>query len=309
MQHNWIRSFHYTAKYQSIVKAASVLNVAPSAISKQIIQLEKYYGVQLFERSANKIHLTHTGTSLNKETQKYFEGERSIKNLLEQVNNRGNKTVNIGLENIDSMKPMLLNLKSNFPNVLFRLYNEDHLTLEHMFSSDKLDILISYERHDQKQDFRGFAKSHFIQSEHIKLIAPKALYQQLSNNPRFGDVLGQYPFVVHTRESLTRSIFDDLCAHMDLCAHIAFEVSTRNGVLDMVNLGAGVGMVIGDIGDIYKNVFEIPFVASDDIKSIMNVKTWLYYHESVDKSYITHDIFDSIKKGFHCDQGKCKKSA
>lgn len=61
MQFSVLRYFLETARLGSIRKAAEVLHVAPSAVSRQIALLEQKYGAQLIDRHADGIRLTSAG--------------------------------------------------------------------------------------------------------------------------------------------------------------------------------------------------------------------------------------------------------
>jgi DNA-binding transcriptional LysR family regulator len=61
MQFSALRYFLETARLGSIRRAAEVLYVAPSAVSRQIALLEQTYGMPLFERHAAGVRLTVAG--------------------------------------------------------------------------------------------------------------------------------------------------------------------------------------------------------------------------------------------------------
>jgi DNA-binding transcriptional LysR family regulator len=61
MQFSALRYFLETARLGSIRRAAEVLYVAPSAISRQIALLEQTYGMPLLERHAAGVRLTVAG--------------------------------------------------------------------------------------------------------------------------------------------------------------------------------------------------------------------------------------------------------
>jgi len=61
MQFSALRYFLETARLGSIRRAAEVLYVAPSAISRQIALLEQNFGAPLFERHATGVRLTTAG--------------------------------------------------------------------------------------------------------------------------------------------------------------------------------------------------------------------------------------------------------
>lgn len=70
-----ILAFHTTAKTGSVMQAAQVLSVTPSAISQQIQNLENYIGSKLFNRFGRSIILTEAG-------ERYFE---LIKDQVEHI--------------------------------------------------------------------------------------------------------------------------------------------------------------------------------------------------------------------------------
>ncbi|GJE29200.1 LysR family transcriptional regulator [Methylobacterium organophilum] len=63
MHFQWIalRYFRETVQARSIRKASETLNVAPSAVNRQIIKIEEQLGAPLFERSSRGLKLTAAG--------------------------------------------------------------------------------------------------------------------------------------------------------------------------------------------------------------------------------------------------------
>ena len=68
-----IRYFHEVANLGSIRRAADRLHVAPSAVSRQIAQLEQELDAVLFERSRMGVELTAAGEILQRETRTIFQ--------------------------------------------------------------------------------------------------------------------------------------------------------------------------------------------------------------------------------------------
>ena len=63
MHFHWIalRYFRETVQARSIRKAAEQINIAPSAVNRQIIKLEEQLTTPLFERSSKGLKLTAAG--------------------------------------------------------------------------------------------------------------------------------------------------------------------------------------------------------------------------------------------------------
>lgn len=78
-----LRCFEASARFLSFTKAAHILHMTQSAVSKQVAQLESSLKTQLFERSLQGLKLTPSGELFIKETQQILDQiEQSVLNLL-----------------------------------------------------------------------------------------------------------------------------------------------------------------------------------------------------------------------------------
>ena len=82
-----LRTFQAVAKTGSFTKASRKLFLTQPAVSQQIQALEASIGVQLFDRSGKKIHLTSQGELLLVRTSKIDAELREIEILFEEVSN------------------------------------------------------------------------------------------------------------------------------------------------------------------------------------------------------------------------------
>ncbi|WP_345815747.1 LysR substrate-binding domain-containing protein [Paraburkholderia sp. PREW-6R] len=73
---NPTRAFEATGRLLSISKAAQELAVTPAAVSRQVRTLERYLGVDLFERVKGRLELTAAGASYLAELMPLFESLR-----------------------------------------------------------------------------------------------------------------------------------------------------------------------------------------------------------------------------------------
>ena len=97
MNHLQIAYFLTVVKYGSFSEASRRLFVAQSAVSKQIISLEKKLGIQLFIRRNRKIDLTPAGEILYRELQKYNERLEQIIDMARSVDKGKTGLLNIGI--------------------------------------------------------------------------------------------------------------------------------------------------------------------------------------------------------------------
>lgn len=91
IDYRYLKAFQKTAKYLNFSKAAQELNIAQSAISRQIKLLEDGMGEQLIIRSSKKVLLTEKGKALLAAVQSFEETTLSI------TKNDGKKLIRIGI--------------------------------------------------------------------------------------------------------------------------------------------------------------------------------------------------------------------
>lgn len=77
----YLKAFELTAKYSSFSKAALELNIAQSAVSRQIKLLEDSLGIDLIIRSSKKVMLTDKGSEL---LQSLMQFEKNTSDIFER---------------------------------------------------------------------------------------------------------------------------------------------------------------------------------------------------------------------------------
>ncbi|SNT32377.1 LysR family transcriptional regulator [Tropicimonas sediminicola] len=85
MEFTALRYFHETARAGSIRRAAEVLHVTASSVSRAISALEHELGAPLFERSRKGVTLTDAGTLLSRHTQKTFRDLERVKDAIDDL--------------------------------------------------------------------------------------------------------------------------------------------------------------------------------------------------------------------------------
>ena len=91
IDYRYLKAFYLTAKYLNFSKAATELNIAQSAVSRQIKLLEDNMEEQLIVRSSKKVLLTQRGKSLFQAIENF---ELVVKDL---TKNSGTQHIRIGI--------------------------------------------------------------------------------------------------------------------------------------------------------------------------------------------------------------------
>src|SRR5258708_28987776 len=79
---HWVLYFHEVVQARSIRGAAKVLNVAPSAISRQLKEVEALVGGTLMERGSDGFRLTAAGVGRAPHSSHVLRGVRRVTRAL-----------------------------------------------------------------------------------------------------------------------------------------------------------------------------------------------------------------------------------
>ncbi|MEH7123077.1 LysR family transcriptional regulator [Bacillus sp. JJ1773] len=135
-----LKMFCRVVEEGSVSKAARVSFVSQPAVTKQIRQLENYYGASLFDRSSGKLCLTDAGAALIPYAKEIIEGFNRSHEAIQHIIYKKDLTFNIGasLTIGEYLLPELLgdfqkinrNLRFNLsigntPSILSKLENND----------------------------------------------------------------------------------------------------------------------------------------------------------------------------------------
>jgi LysR family glycine cleavage system transcriptional activator len=140
---NSIRAFEVAARHTSFSRAAEEIGVTPGAISKQILALEDYIGVKLFDRLPGGLTLTPAGYSVRSSVEPAFE-------LLSQAFSRySRRSPRSNICRISTMAsfagqflvPRLDKFKEELPNIDLEILTSQRLD---DFSREEVDLTVRY---------------------------------------------------------------------------------------------------------------------------------------------------------------------
>ncbi len=158
-----LQYFAKASDTQNLQKAAEILNISPSAISKAIARLESEVGVKLFEKSGRNIKITPQGLEFKKDIFDLLALEKRIR---ESYDNQ-KKPIQLKLAGGDMAitlwGPRVIGaIKKRFPNLKFELLicsNTEALELTQNYGSD-LSLVFSKRRFNS-ESFRYISTTRF----------------------------------------------------------------------------------------------------------------------------------------------------
>lgn len=149
MEIKQLKYFIETARQEHMTEAALSLNVAQSALSRQIGLLEEDLGVKLFKRVGRNIKLTDEGKIFFEDALTIIESvEKSREKLNEEVIQKRH-TLNIHLTRSDMTSKVLQSLNQFLrqeADIEFNIHTLDESAIEDRLMDETLDIVISAHR-------------------------------------------------------------------------------------------------------------------------------------------------------------------
>ena len=153
-----LKYFLAVAREQSISKAASSLFVTQPNLSRQMQNLEKEIGQQLFIRGTRKITLTEAGQLLRKRAEEIIELYNKTENELNApiTDISGDIFIGGGESYVMALIAKAAHsVQSEFPNVKYHLFSGDSGTISERLDKGLIDFGIFIEPFDVSRRFDG----------------------------------------------------------------------------------------------------------------------------------------------------------
>lgn len=142
-----LKYFNAVAKLGSIRKAADRLHVAPSAVSRQIAQLEHELDAVLFERSKSGVRLTAAGEVLARQSHRIFRDLDRARAGIDDL--RGLRRGEVSLWVIEGfvtglLPSILAEFQRRYPAVAFKVQTASTDRITEALLEDEADIGITF---------------------------------------------------------------------------------------------------------------------------------------------------------------------
>ncbi len=198
-----IEVFLAVARLRSFTKAASELLISQPAISKQIKELEREYGVQLFARMNNRVTLTEEGEIFKCYAERIAQSYRELKWEMDQCAGRRSGRLSIGASTTAAqyiLPQMIARFKDLNPEVEISLVTGNSEYIESLVANNVVSLgVVEGVTHKKEFQYR-----HLLHDE-LVLIRP--------TKGEFRDEIGieylkSIPLVVRERGSGTLEVID-----------------------------------------------------------------------------------------------------
>lgn len=273
---NWqhLTYFLKIAELQNFGKAAEILYLTPSALSKAMRGLEDTLGFPLFERKGRKSILTPYGENFYKYVSSasdcITDGIQSINETL--GTSYGRVVISGTFTTSATFLPERIKIfKEKYPDIVF--FIESNIT------NKILDALLTGEIDlgfcsDYEKDIERFHELErvLIKIEEVVLIVPK---NHLLSSEKYVDFkkLGDEKFVsFRSVNAGTSYILWNLCSKAGITPQIAFQVPDEYSIIGLVAVGLGIALIPDNPSLNLDNVSVLRF--KDDIPVRRQYMVW-----------------------------------
>ena len=252
-----LRVLHYflmVAREENITKAAQLLHVTQPTLSRQLMQLEKELGVQLFHRGKHSVRLTEEGMLLRRRAQELVSLSEKTKQELQCREEVPAGEIAIGCGETKSMSLLsssMVSFRERYPLVQFSIYSAIADDIKERIEKGLLDMGLLVEPVDIYK--YEYIRLPVEERWGVLVREDSPLARKASVSPE--DLL-DIPLIMSRREPVKNqlaswfgTVFDqmEIAATYNLIVNAAF----------MVEQGLGVALCF-DLGAVFENLRFVP---------------------------------------------------
>lgn len=237
INHAHLRAFHAVATQGSFTRAAAALHVTQPTISDQIKALESHYQVRLFERHSRRIEITALGKSLLELTRRQFAAENEAEQLLRAARGLSHGRLRVAAGAPQLVVPLLGTFKRRHPGIELSLHFGNTAAVMSSLFAGASDLAVLP---DIGADRRVYAVP--IRRDRLVAFVGPDHHWARRRSVRLDDIAAQ-PLVLRETGSKTRALFESAMIDGGFSIGEHLEIGSREGVLEAVAAGLGVGIV------------------------------------------------------------------
>lgn len=235
-----LQLFLTLAKSLNFHRAAQQAHVSPSTLSRNIKELERELGLELFTRNNRSVSLTHQGKRLHEYASDALQSWDSFCEELRQESSllRGSLSIFCSVTaSYSFLHDILTQFRSEQPHIAITLHTGDPALATERVVAGNEDISIA-----SKQDAMPYGLDFKkITDSKLTLISPLNPSFEIPESPTAQD-WSLIPFIFSER-GVTRDRLERWIANSNIKPTIYAQVAGHEAIVSMVSLGFGVGLV------------------------------------------------------------------
>lgn len=233
-----MRIFQKIYETQSVTRAAEALHMTQPAVTRALQELEKYYGLRLFERLNRRLTVTEAGRRMYDYalhlTETFDTMEKSLRDWERQGVLRVGASVSLGC----SLLPQLARtFQEEHPGVEVRVRIANGELLRRDLLENRLDLALL----EGEENGADLMLTPFAAGEMALIVPPGHPLARAG-----GSTLAQaaaYPLLLRETGSATRRFLDQLLMSRGLAVQPVWESASTQALLSAVREGLGITLV------------------------------------------------------------------
>jgi DNA-binding transcriptional LysR family regulator len=235
----WVRTFLAVARHRNYTRAAEELYVTQSAVSRQMLALQRSVGIPLVEQLGKAIELTDAGRAVLREAERIQAGVTRTSETLTAIHGGREGRLRIGASTTPGfyiLPPVLGSFVKKRPSLDLTYTVDNTLKIEEALLRNELDL--------------GFVGGHLATGELTTepLVADEVVIYSSRTHPiarlkrASPERLVEHTFIVRERGSATRELFESWLKKRGLELTKTIELHCPEAIKTLV--AAGVGLAI-----------------------------------------------------------------
>lgn len=229
-------------------KAASIVNLSPSALSRLVTRLEDETGYPLVDRDTRQVKLTKQGEEFLKFAKDCLNRKTELLNEMENESNKMRGTLHLysSVTACYTIVPEFLSvLKDVYPELTFTVETGDPAGALKAIKECRADFAVSAipDLNTDPKSFQGFSSIQSVSVRKSPLVfaaAGNSAYSVLEKP--IIESLSTVPLIL-PQSGLARNRFDKFILQNKISPIIQAETAGNEAILALVRLGLGIGLV------------------------------------------------------------------
>lgn len=256
-----LKIFVAVVEQGSATAAANVLYLAQPAVSLAIRELEEYYGIKLFDRIANRLHLTEAGKIFYSYAAHIIATFEEMENGLRNWDEIGRLRIGSSITIGNKMLPELVHdFTMLYPQIDVKVLIDSSEVIERKLMRSELDFaLVEGVTHTPDLIAKAFAKDELavVCSSHHPFAAKKIITADELINERI---------LLREHGSGTRELFDSVMESHGYVCTPSWESTSTRALLSAVVENLGIAVVPNRLIEIERTSELIQCISIKDIE-------------------------------------------